>query len=60
MRGKIAAILQSTPSPLWGGIKGGGCLAPISGLSHPLPTSPIKGEVPSGGWDLDQAHPQLL
>ena len=28
-------MLQSTPSPLRGGIKGGGGLAPILGLSHP-------------------------
>lgn len=40
---------QSTPSPLWGEIKGGGRLAGLSGLSHPLPPSPIKGEVPPGG-----------
>jgi hypothetical protein len=36
----------STPSPLGGGIKGGGRLGLISGLSHPLPTSPVEGEVP--------------
>ncbi len=44
----LSAMPQSTPSPLWGGIKGGGGLAAIWGLSHPLPASPIKGEVPSG------------
>jgi len=42
-------ISQSSPSPLWGGIKGGGFLATISGLPHPLPSSPIKGEVPYWG-----------
>ena len=25
-------------------------MALISGLTHPLPTSPVKGEVPPGGW----------
>ncbi len=30
-------------------IKGGGRLAPISGLSHPLPTSPVEGEVQACG-----------
>ena len=43
-------MAQSIPSPLWGGIKGGGGLAAVSGLPHPLPTSPIEGEVPPGGW----------
>ncbi len=43
---RVIEMPQSTPSPLWGGIKGGGRLAPISGLSHPLPASPVKGEVP--------------
>ena len=45
-----AAMSQSTPSPLRGGIKGGGRLAQISGLSHPLPTSPVEGEVLPCGW----------
>src|SRR5690554_3794720 len=29
-------VVPSSPSPLWGGIKGGGRLAPISGLTHLL------------------------
>jgi len=42
-------LLQSTPSPLRGGIKGGGVLPRICGLSHPLPPSPVEGEVRPGG-----------
>jgi len=47
--GFLVAMVQSTPSPLWGGIKGGGWEPQYRGSQHPLPTSPIKGEVPSGG-----------
>jgi hypothetical protein len=57
MAGILTAIFQSTPSPLWGGIKGGGCLALISGLSHPLPSSPIKGEVPLHSRGTIQSRP---
>gem|GEM_PF-1248226 len=42
------AISQSTPSPLRGGIKGGGREPGYLGPEHPLPTSPVEGEVPSG------------
>ena len=44
----MRAVLLSAPSPLWGGIKGGGeSLAP---RLVPLPTLalPIKGREPSG------------
>jgi hypothetical protein len=54
------AIAQSTPSPLWGGIKGGGGLATISGLSHPLPASPIKGEVPFRAWTRLGLNPHVM
>jgi len=47
MRCELAVMVQSTPSPLRGEIKGG--------LSHPLLASPVKGEVPSGGWGGDHA-----
>jgi hypothetical protein len=53
MRGElmVVAMRQSTPSPLRGGIKGGGRLAPmfIVAKRHPHLTSPVKGEVPRGG-----------
>jgi hypothetical protein len=47
--GKLHLSNQSTPSPSRGGIKGGGRLAPSTGACpHPLPTSPVEGEVLSG------------
>src|SRR5690606_6661917 len=49
---------QSTPSPLRGGIKGGGRLATRSGLSHPLLASPVKGEVSPGGCGAVGTAPQ--
>jgi hypothetical protein len=46
----LAVTLQSTPSPLRGGIKGGGREPGYRGSEHPLLASPVKGEVPRGGW----------
>ena len=43
---QIPPAPQSTPSPLWGGIKGGGGWPEYQGSRHPHPASPIKGEVP--------------
>ena len=37
---------QSTPSPLRGGIQGGGREPEYRGSQHPLPASPVEGEVP--------------
>jgi hypothetical protein len=45
----MALMFQSTPSPLRGGIKGGGGYPGHRGFQHPLPTSPVEGEVPPGG-----------
>jgi len=36
-------ILQSSPSPLWGGIKGGGEPQAQRSLPHPTPALPIEG-----------------
>ena len=36
---------QSTPSPLRGGIKGGGGKPGYRGFRHPLLASPVEGEV---------------
>ena len=43
MRALRAAMAQSTPSPLRGGIKGGGCMARVSGLSTLPPSLPREG-----------------
>ena len=42
--GGVAPLLQSTPSPSVGRVREGG--GTDIGASTPLPTSPIKGEVP--------------
>ena len=52
----LSAINQSTPSPLRGGIKGGGAAlstgsALPDGSASPLPTSPTREEVPFSVWD---------
>ncbi len=39
--------------------QGWGTGARMSRLSHPLPTSPVKGEVLSGGFDAIQPTPNL-
>jgi hypothetical protein len=44
----MALLHQSTPSPLRGGIKGGGREPGYCGSQHPLLASPVKGEVPRG------------
>src|SRR5690606_9186809 len=54
--GHGAGLSQSTPSPLRGGIKGGGCLAQTFGLAHPHPSFAKafgRAALPSpqgGGW----------
>lgn len=40
--------VQSSPSPLWGGIKGGGESRAPHVLPHPTLTLPIKGREPRG------------
>ena len=47
----LPLILPSSPSPSRGGIKGGGVFGPnvYRGSPHPLPASPVEGEVLFGG-----------
>jgi hypothetical protein len=55
-------MLQSTPSPSRGGIKGGGTFGPNphGGSEHPHPTSPVKGEEPiSGIGQIAHTHRNL-
>jgi hypothetical protein len=50
----MAVVSQSSPSPLWGGIKGGGeYQAPHSTLTPTLTPSPLWGGKPSPSlWKL--------
>ncbi|KFL25047.1 hypothetical protein JP74_21610 [Devosia sp. 17-2-E-8] len=45
-----------SPSPLWGGNKGGGEPQPPSALPAPLPASPARGEVPTVGVESGVHH----
>ena len=45
--------------PLAGRGQGRGARATICGLSHPLPTSPVEGEVPGRWVGRQRAHPLL-
>src|SRR6218665_3889509 len=45
-------MFQSTPSPLRGGIKGGGREPGYRGSQHPPPTSPVQGGGPRGGHPM--------
>ncbi|MCF1740850.1 cobaltochelatase subunit CobN [Paradevosia shaoguanensis] len=49
---------QTSPSPLWGGNKGGGVPQAPNALPTPLPTSPARGEVPTG--DVESGAPHNL